>query len=352
MGIDFSIRKGHFSFGKKLPGGKVQLKERLRSRMTEEGSATNAGGSNASAIENFVNRPDFFKQLLEELYEGVYFVDAQRRITFWNRAAQQISGYSSEEVVGHFCQDNILNHVNDAGTQLCFGQCPLVRTIENGLPHECELYLHHKKGHRVPVRVHVTPIRDANRNIVGAVEMFVEVQSSKQRTELIEHLQNRGFLDPLTLMGNRRFLEIELFKALQDFRQHGLPFGAILADLDHLRIINEHYGHEIGDQVLRAVAETLSRTVSESHIMGRWSVDEFLILVPNPSIERLADIAERCRSLVERTSIPVEPTQVSATISAGASAVDALDTMELFVRRLEGLLQRSKYAGRNRVTIR
>jgi diguanylate cyclase (GGDEF)-like protein/PAS domain S-box-containing protein len=320
--------------------------------MPEENSSTKPAGSDAAAIESFVNRPDFFKQLLEELYEGVYFVDAQRRITYWNRAAQHISGYSADEVVGHFCQDNILNHVDSAGNQLCFGRCPLIQTIEDGLPHECELYLHHKKGHRVPVRVHVTPIRDADRKIVGAVEMFVEVHSSKQRTQLIQQLENRGFLDPLTVMGNRRFLEIELFKALQDFRQHGLPFGAILADLDHLRIINEHYGHEIGDQVLRGVAETLARTVSESHILGRWSVDEFLILIPNPSLEHLADIAERCRSLVERTSVPLGTSQINATISAGASPVDALDTMELFVRRLEGLLQRSKYAGRNRVTVR
>jgi diguanylate cyclase (GGDEF)-like protein/PAS domain S-box-containing protein len=320
--------------------------------MTEEHSSARPVGSDAAAIENFVNRPDFFQQLLEELYEGVYFVDAQRRITYWNRGAQHISGYSADEVVGHYCQDNILNHVDEAGTQLCFGQCPLMKTIEDGLPHECELYLHHKKGHRLPVRVHVTPIRDANRKIVGAVEMFVEVQSSKQRSDLIDQLQNRGFLDNLTALGNRRFLEIELFKALQDFRQHGLPFAAILADVDHLRIINEHYGHEIGDQILRAVAETLSRTVSESHILGRWSVDEFLILVPNPSVDHLADIAERCRSLVERTTVPVGASQVNATISAGASPVDALDTMELFVRRLEGLLQRSKYAGRNRVTVR
>lgn len=320
--------------------------------MTEQDSSTKPAAGNAAAIEQFINRPDFFRQLLEELYEGVYFVDAQRRITYWNRAAQHMSGYSSDEVIGHFCQDNILNHVDDAGNQLCFGRCPLVQTIENGLPHECELFLHHKKGHRVPVRVHVTPIRDAHRNIIGAVEMFVEVHSSKQRTDLVQQLEKRGFLDPLTAMGNRRFLEIELFKALQDFRQHGLPFGAVLADLDHLRVINEHYGHEIGDQVLRAVAETLSRTVSESHIVGRWSVDEFLILVPNASIDHLGDIAERCRSLVERTSVPLGANQVGATISAGASPVDALDTMELFVRRLEGLLQRSKYAGRNRVTVR
>src|SRR5581483_7100618 len=151
--------------------------------------------SESLAIETFVNSPDFFKRLLEQLYEGVYFVDTQRRITYWNRAAHRISGYSPEEVIGHYCQDNLLNHVDDAGNQLCFGKCPLVTTIEGGIPHECELYLHHKQGHRVPVRVRVTPIRDSDGRIIGAIEMFVETGSSKGRVERIEHLQARGFLD-------------------------------------------------------------------------------------------------------------------------------------------------------------
>ena len=319
--------------------------------MEEQRSFDRPSNPDAS-IESFVGSPDFFRRLLEELYEGVYFVDTHRRITYWNRAAERISGYAADEVVGHFCQDNILNHVDDMGTQLCFGRCPLMTTIEDGLPHECSLYLHHKKGHRVPVNVRVTPVRDGNRKIVGAIEMFVENQSSKARGELIEQLQHRSFLDEMTELGNRRYLEIELFKSLQDFRQHGLSFGAILADIDHLRILNEHNGHEIGDLIMRAVSKTLANAVTDSCILGRWSVDEFLILVPHSSVDHLGDIAERCRSLVERTNIPVGEKQVSATISAGASIVDAFDTMDLMLRRLESLVQRSKYAGRNRVTLR
>lgn len=320
--------------------------------MPDDATSGSTATRNAIAIENFVKRPDFFQRLLEELYEGVYFVDTQRRILYWNKAAHRISGYSADEVIGHYCQDNLLNHVNEAGTQLCFGKCPLMETVENGVPHECELYLHHKKGHRVPVRVRVTPIRDDSNKIIGAIEMFVETGSAKQQNEHLHHLETRGFLDPLTQMGNRRYLEIELFKALQDFRQHGLPFGAILADIDHLRIINEHYGHATGDQALQAVAQTLLGAISDSDILGRWSVDEFLVLVPNPSTHRLGEIADRCRILVERAGIKVGADQVTVTISAGASAVDALDTMEVFIRRLDNLLQRSKYAGRNRVTMR
>jgi diguanylate cyclase (GGDEF)-like protein/PAS domain S-box-containing protein len=304
------------------------------------------------AIDAFVNSPDFFHKLLEQVYEGVYFVDTQRRILYWNHAAHRISGYSAEEVVGHYCQDNILNHVDDGGNQLCFGKCPLANSIESGIPHECEVYLHHKQGHRVSVRVRVTPIRNEQKKVIGAIEMFVETASAKSRSEKQLHLHTRGFLDPLTELGNRRYLEIELFKALQDFRQHALPFGAILLDIDHLRVLNDHYGHAVGDQALHAVAQTFANAVDESCILGRWSVDEFLVICPNSSVEHLSDVAERCRGLVERASIRLGPDQVAVTVSAGACIVDPLDTMEAFMRRLENLLQRSKYAGRNRITIK
>ena len=95
--------------------------------MEEQRSFDRPSNPDAS-IESFVGSPDFFRRLLEELYEGVYFVDTHRRITYWNRAAERISGYAADEVVGHFCQDNILNHVDDMGTQLCFGRCPLMTT--------------------------------------------------------------------------------------------------------------------------------------------------------------------------------------------------------------------------------
>ena len=204
--------------------------------MEDDNPAHSAVKSELAEINDFVQSPAFHQRLLEQLYEGVYFVDTQRRITYWNRAAERISGYNSEDVVGHYCQDNLLNHVDDAGTQLWFGKCPLVTCIESALPHECELYLHHKQGHRVPVRVRVTPIRNYEGKVIGAIEMFVEAGSSKTRTDKLNHLHSRGFLDPLSELGNRRYLEIELFKAFQDFRQHGLPFGAILLDVDHLRV--------------------------------------------------------------------------------------------------------------------
>jgi PAS domain S-box-containing protein len=119
-----------------------------------------------------VGSDEFYKQLLDNLYDGVYFVDRDRRITYWNRAAEKLTGFSADEVVGRSCFDNILNHVDACGTDLCHGRCPLSFTMEDGCSREADVFLRHKRGHRVSVSVRATPISDDQGRIVGAIEIF------------------------------------------------------------------------------------------------------------------------------------------------------------------------------------
>ena len=88
---------------------------------------------------------DFYKNVLEHLHEGVYFVDLDRKILYWNKAAENITGYSQSEVLGKRCSDNI-NHVDDCGIQLCMTTCPLAKTVADSTPREMNLYIRHKKG--------------------------------------------------------------------------------------------------------------------------------------------------------------------------------------------------------------
>ena len=74
----------------------------------------------------------FYKNLLDNLFDGVYFVDPERRITYWNKGAERLAGFPASQVVGTHCWDNKLMHVDAAGTQLCAGGCPLAATIEDG----------------------------------------------------------------------------------------------------------------------------------------------------------------------------------------------------------------------------
>ena len=112
--------------------------------------------------------PSFYERLLDSLHDGVYFVNTERTIQYWNKGAELLTGYLASEVVGRSCYDNILAHVNEQGCGLCMNRCPLAATIADGVRRESEIYLRHKLGHRVPISVRVAPISNEEGRVVGA----------------------------------------------------------------------------------------------------------------------------------------------------------------------------------------
>ena len=112
-------------------------------------------------------------ELIPYLFEGVYVVDKDRKIIYWNEGSERITGYQSEEVVNKHCFDNILQHVDEEGKLLCFSGCPLQYTLETGVINHANIYLRHKKGYRVPVSVKSIPIYDNDNKVIAAIEIYL-----------------------------------------------------------------------------------------------------------------------------------------------------------------------------------
>jgi len=291
-----------------------------------------------------------FKQVMDNLLDGVYFTDRERRIIYWNQAAEHLSGYRAEEVVGKRCADSLLVHVDDFGHLLCEGECPLSRAIADGRPHRAEVYLHHKDGHRVPVEVRVSPIQGAGGEIVGAFEIFNDNSRQRAVRERAQELARWAFLDPASQVGNRHYLEQQLAQHLDQHSKLGTPFGIMLADVDEFKKINDTYGHIAGDAALLTVARTLSNCLRASDVIGRWGGDEFLVMFPGLARETLAIRCEKCRALVACSTVPTEGSPFRVTISVGAAMVAPGDSPESLLKRADQNLYISKQSGRNRVT--
>jgi PAS domain S-box-containing protein len=103
---------------------------------------------------------EFYLGLLDQISDGVYFVARDRHITYWNGGAERITGFRAEEVQGHSCSEGMLRHIDDTGGQLCLRGCPLAAVMRDGEPREARVYLHHKDGHRVPVTVRGSALRN------------------------------------------------------------------------------------------------------------------------------------------------------------------------------------------------
>lgn len=293
---------------------------------------------------------NLYQEILNHTYEAVYFVDRNRMITFWNKEAERITGFSADEIIGKYCYDNILNHVNEAGTQLCLTGCPLERTIYDGARRETKVYLQHKNGHRVAVLIKSIPIL-SNHEVIGGAEMFVEEHTIKgHRTEL-ESLRVLALFDQLTQLPNRRLLEQELASALANYQNYDIPFGVLFLDVDYFKRVNDTYGHHAGDRVLQGIAASLRQAFRTSDVVGRWGGEEFLILIRDIDAPRLMRLAEKARILVERTNTRNEEYDIVVTISIGASMVTKEDDIATLLKRCDDALYQSKRKGRNTVTL-
>ncbi len=290
----------------------------------------------------------FFRDILENVADGVYFVDRDRRIVSWNRGAERITGFSRDDVVFTSCFEDKLRHVDGEGTALCTGHCPLVGAMQDGAPRTGQVYLHHKLGHRVPVEISVFPLRGAEGAIVGAVEIFRDVPSLNEASA-IEDLRRMALLDPLTELGNRRYAAMSLASRLHELARYGWPLGVLFLDVDHFKEINDRHGHAIGDDVLRMVARTLRHAARASDFLGRWGGEEFLALLPNATDGEVRAAAERFRTLVESSALRLPSGLVGVTASIGATLARPEDTPESVVQRADALMYRAKREGRNRV---
>ncbi len=292
-----------------------------------------------------------YKQLLDNLYDGVYFVNRDRAITYWNKGAERLTGYAATEAMGRHCFDNFLQHVDENGCGLCGTRCPLKQTIEDGKAREIEVYLRHKEGHRVPVAVRASPIMDGSGAIIGAVEIFSDASAKKLVERRLCKLENLAHQDVLTGLANRRYVELRVQQQCQEVEQFGKSVGLLLIDVDHFKHVNDTWGHAAGDRVLQTVSNTLLNSVRPGDTVGRWGGEEFLLILQGDLIP-LECIAERCRALVETTTTFIEDRNIGVTISVGATYVLPGDwTSQIAIRRADELLYKSKSSGRNCITI-
>jgi diguanylate cyclase (GGDEF)-like protein/PAS domain S-box-containing protein len=294
---------------------------------------------------------NFYKKILDNLYDGVYFVDLDRKITYWNKSAESLTGYKGSEIIGKHCWNNILMHVDLAGKNLCHGPCPLVRSMEEDAMLEQEVYLRHKDGHRAPVLVRASPIKNGKGHIIGAVEIFSDNSPRISLEHKVEELQKLSLLDQLTGLGNRRYAELTVHTKLDEMRRYGWNFGVLFMDVDNFKKINDTHGHETGDKVLQMAAKTLQKGVRSSDLVSRWGGEEFIAFIAQVDKQTLCALANKLRMLVEQSSFFTAQELINVTVSIGGTISRKSDTAEELIDRADQLMYKGKLSGRNCVVL-
>lgn len=257
--------------------------------------------------------------------------DINGKITYASKAFCDLLGYSKEELFGQ--THRIVKNPN--ATKDLYEQ--MWGTITNGKSWISEIQNKTKDGTLHWLKVRISPIIDENSVITGYSAIRENINDKIEAQQL-------AITDQLTKLYNRRELDknLELHTAL--CKRYKTPFSVIMIDIDKFKEVNDLYGHQVGDSVLQKMAELLKMRVRETDIVGRWGGEEFLILLPNTTLEQGLIIAESLRKCVAAYKFE---TVGNKTISLGVS--EYKDSVQEIIKRADDALYKAKEDGRNRV---
>jgi len=276
---------------------------------------------------------DICRNILESLPMGVCVLDMQKRIVLWSNGAELITGHLRHEVIGRCCIAEPLLHCDQPGCEFCGEECPVARAMKTSHDADGVSILYHKSGHEVPVRVRAVPVRSSHGSIVGAVEVFEEVQPSAKSDRNGSGAQFPEFVDAVTGTANQFAMERHLRRALVSFREMEVPFGVFLVQVEKLARFRANLGAEAGSSFLRLVARTLESAFSSTDFIGRWTDDQFLVVASEFEEESLSSMRERIRRMLAREGIEWWGERHSLPVSIGGALVKREDTFEALLER-------------------
>ncbi len=278
--------------------------------------------------------------ILDAVADGIYGIDCRGNSTFVNPAALKLLGYTQPELINRPVHE-LIHHSYPDGSHYPEKACRITLSVEKAITQYVnDEVFWRKDGTSFPVEYTSTPIVQ-NGITKGAVITFRDIT---QRKKAEEKLRRLATTDHLTGIINRKRFEELLRQEIRRSNRYGTRLSVAMFDLDHFKHVNDTYGHEVGDEVLQAVAILTQRNLRETDIFGRWGGEEFMILALETDRNGIMRLAEKTRSTIAQHRFDAV-NQVTA--SFGIAQYQAGESQTSFLRRLDEALYKAKKAGRN-----
>jgi diguanylate cyclase (GGDEF)-like protein/PAS domain S-box-containing protein len=279
--------------------------------------------------------PDIYRTILDALQIGVSVLDLEKKIVFWSDGAEQITGYTRMDVLGHCCSDNILLHCTQTKCEMCNEKCPLATALHDARSMEAMTFIHHKSGYRIQVHLWAIPLRDKHGSIIGIIQTF-EGEFDAQSTNSNERrMKERGLLDEVTGLPNQAIMQSRLRETLGTFNELHIPFGIAWLTAEDINQFRARYGQGAARSVIQVLGRTLRNTVWPSDLVGTWTDDQFLVILMGCNEEALQAVRERMLRMLAGATIKWWGEELLIAVSIGCAGAHPGDTVESILQRAQ-----------------
>ena len=280
----------------------------------------------------------YLSAVLENIDNGVFLLDGERRIVFANHALSEILGIEREHLLGK-SRDELVREAAQLSTNP-EDFLRRMRTASTG-PYALRGEFELERPRRRLIRWTAKPVQLGEG--VGHLGVLTDITAE---TELVHEREQLARIDPVTGLVNRRGGEEVLQREASRAQRFGSRVSVALVDLDHFKQVNDRHGHGAGDEALRAVGQVIAAAMRGVDVPVRWGGDELLAILPATGLEGAKSFAERIRAQVEGLG---EQVMHGSTLSVGVAELQPGEDWADAVRRADAKLYEAKDAGRNRV---
>jgi len=286
-----------------------------------------------------LDKPEIYQKILESLQTGIYVVDHDQKILFWNDGAERITGHLRQDVLGRFCVEDLLANRGDHDSFASDAADAIAAVLRDGKPVAINVSLCHKEGHRVLVRLRAVAIRNSHGTVIGAAESFEESLTVSSWDRRQGKLAVFGCIDEESGVFNREYVLFQVRENLDTFNRYRIPFSVLCMQVDQINRLQSACGIRAVAAIQRAIAQTLGNSLRPTDLLGRLSDRTFLAVLTECKANEIEGVAKRLVKMVTYAEVSWWGEKLSVTASFGGTASAQGDTADSMVSRAEEALR-------------
>ncbi len=290
----------------------------------------------------------FQQKLLDNMYDAVIFVDRTMQIILWNRGAERLTGIAASSVCHRTWSPTLIGMRDETTGSLGEADCPVNYSVTTGVQSLRRLLVANRNNRPIAVDAHTVPVVGPDGVTYGAAMVLHDASGEASLEERCQNLHEKATKDPLTQVANRAEFDRTHRLFISAHLERQLPCAMIMCDIDHFKSVNDNFGHQAGDEVLKSFGQLLKSECRSGDLVARYGGEEFVVLCADCSNAAATHRAEQLRKSMSELSQPALNGEI-VTVSFGVTEIQPGDSPESMLRRADRALLEAKQVGRNTV---